>query len=209
MEEKWNAITHGAGAVLALAGLVVLIVAASLQGNVWHIVSFSIYGVSLFLLYLASTLYHSFSNERVKHIFKIIDHSAIYLLIAGTYTPFSLVLLHGKLGWILFGVIWSLAVCGILLKIFFIKRFRLLSTFCYLIMGWLILAAVKPLTAALSTAGFGWLLAGGILYSAGSIFYLWRRLPYNHAIWHLFVLAGSVAHFIVVLYYVLPVPVST
>jgi hemolysin III len=207
MEEKLNAITHGAGAILALAGLVILTVAACLHGSVWHIVSFSVYGASLFLLYLASTLYHSFSNEKLKHIFKIFDHSAIYLLIAGTYTPFALILLHGKIGWIIFSVIWGLAALGIVLKIFFVKRFKLLSTLCYLFMGWLLLVVIKPILTALPTAGFGWLLAGGIFYTAGSAFYLWRRLPYHHAIWHLFVLAGSFSHFISVLYYVLPIPV--
>jgi hemolysin III len=207
MEEKLNAITHGAGAILALAGLIILTVAACLHGSVWHIVSFSVYGASLFLLYLASTLYHSFSNEKLKHIFKIIDHSAIYLLIAGTYTPFTLILLHGKLGWIIFSVIWGLAGLGILLKIFFVKRFKILSTLCYLFMGWLLLIVIRPIIATLPIAGFGWLLAGGIFYTAGSIFYLWRRLPYHHAIWHLFVLAGSFSHFISVLYYVLPISV--
>lgn len=207
MEEKINAITHGAGAVLALAGLVVLTVASSLYGSVWHIVSFSVYGTSLFLLYLASTLYHSFSNERLKYIFKIIDHSAIYLLIAGTYTPFTLVLLHGTLGWIIFSTIWGLACLGILLKIFFVKRFKVLSTLCYILMGWLMLLAVKPITAILPATGFIWLIAGGICYTGGSVFYLWRRLPYNHAIWHLFVLAGSIAHFVTVFYYILPIHV--
>ncbi|MDF2501688.1 MAG: channel protein hemolysin family [Anaerosporomusa subterranea] len=207
MEEKLNAITHGAGAILALAGLIILTVAACLHGSVWHIVSFSVYGASLFLLYLASTLYHSFSNEKLKHIFKIIDHSAIYLLIAGTYTPFTLILLHGKLGWIIFSVIWGLAGLGILLKIFFVKRFKILSTLCYLFMGWLLLIVIRPIIATLPIAGFGWLLAGGIFYTAGSVFYLWRRLPYHHAIWHLFVLAGSFSHFISVLYYVLPISV--
>lgn len=207
MEEKLNAITHGAGAVLALAGLVVLTVASSLYGSVWHIVSFSVYGGSLFLLYLASTLYHSFSNERLKYIFKIIDHSAIYVLIAGTYTPFTLVLLHGTLGWIIFSTIWGLACLGIVLKIFFVKRFKVASTLCYILMGWLMLLAVKPITAILPAAGFIWLIAGGICYTGGSVFYLWRRLPYNHAIWHLFVLAGSIAHFVTVFYYILPIHV--
>lgn len=207
MEEKLNAITHGAGAVLALAGLIILTAAAWLHGSVWHIVSFSVYGTSLFLLYLASTLYHSFSNKKLKHIFKILDHSAIYLLIAGTYTPFTLILLHGQLGWTLFSVIWGLAIIGIVLKIFFVHRFTILSTLCYLSMGWLLLVVIKPIIRMLPTAGFGWLLAGGIFYTAGSIFYLWRRLPYHHAIWHLFVLAGSFAHFISVLYYVLPIAV--
>lgn len=207
MEERLNAVTHGAGAVLALAGLVVLTVAATLHGSVWHIVSFVVYGISLFLLYLASTLYHSFSNLKLKHIFKVIDHSAIYLLIAGTYTPFALVLLHGKLGWTIFGVIWGLACLGILFKIFFVKRFKVFSTICYLIMGWLMIVFIKPITASLPIAGYSWLIAGGIFYTSGSVFYLWRRLPYNHAIWHLFVLAGSFSHFMTVFYYILPIQI--
>lgn len=207
MEEILNAVTHGVGALLAALGLVVLTVAACTYGSVWHIVSFSMYGSSLVLLYLASTLYHSFTGTKIKHIFKIFDHAAIYLLIAGTYTPFTLVLLHGVLGWTIFGVIWSLAVVGVILTIFFVQRFKLLSTLCYLGMGWLILVCLKPLAAALPAAGMGWLIAGGIFYTVGAIFYLCQRLPYNHAVWHLFVLAGSASHFITIYFYVLPVPV--
>ncbi|VBB05151.1 hly-iii [Lucifera butyrica] len=208
MEELWNAITHGIGAVLALAGLVVLVVSASFYGNVWHIVSFSIYGATLLLLYLASTLYHSFQKEKVKYVFKIIDHSAIYLFIAGTYTPFTLVLLHGVWGWSIFATIWALAVAGIVFKIFFVKKFKILSTLCYVGMGWFVLIAVKPLIASLPTVGLYWLVLGGLFYTVGTVFYLWRRLPYHHTVWHLFVMAGSAAHFIVVLLYVLPVPVA-
>lgn len=207
MEELMNALTHGLGAVLAVAGLIALTVSACLYGGVWHIVSFSIYGVSLVLLYLASTLYHSFRGERLKKVFKVFDHSAIYLLIAGTYTPFTLVPLHGTLGWVIFSVVWSLAVIGIVFKLFFAHRFKVLSTLCYLGMGWFIVAAMKPLMAALPPWGLYWLIAGGVFYSAGTIFYLARRLPYHHAVWHLFVLAGSIAHFISVYYYVLPLPV--
>lgn len=207
MEERLNAVTHGVGAVLALVGLSVLIVSAYLHGSIWHLVSFSIYGSSLFLLYLASTLYHSFSDRKLKYIFKIIDHAAIYLLIAGTYTPFTLVLLHGVLGWTVFGVIWGLALSGVVLKIFFVKRFKLLSTICYIIMGWFMLVLIKPLVAALPMMGLYWLIAGGLFYTVGTLFYLYRWFPYNHAVWHLFVLAGSVSHFITILRYILPVPV--
>lgn len=207
MEEIMNAVTHGVGAIFALAGLITLVVSSYLHGTVWHIVSFSIYGTSLVLLYLASTLYHSFTSERLKHIFKIFDHAAIYLLIAGTYTPFTLVLLHGTLGWTVFGVVWSLACIGVILKVFFVKRFNVLSTLCYIAMGWFIVVFIKPLAAALPTAGLYWLIAGGLFYTVGAIFYLWRKLPYNHMVWHLFVIAGSAAHFITVFYYVLPVPV--
>jgi hemolysin III len=206
MEEILNAVTHGVGALLAMLGLVVLAVAAYMYGSIWHIVSFSMYGATLVLLYLASTLYHSSTGPKIKYIFKVFDHAAIYLLIAGTYTPFTLVLLHGVLGWTIFGVVWSLACVGIVLTVF-IQRFKLLSTLCYLGMGWMILVCLKPLAAVLPAAGLGWLIAGGVFYTVGSIFYLWRRLPYNHAVWHLFVLAGSVSHFITVYYYVLPVPV--
>ncbi len=206
MEEKLNAITHGFGTVLALIGLCSLVIAAYWHGSIWHLVSFSIYGGSLVLLYLASTLYHSFKNEKLKYIFKIIDHSAIYLLIAGTYTPFTLVLLKGILGWTVFGVIWGLALIGVVFQVFFVKRFKVLSSICYLIMGWAITIFIKPLVAALPIAGIVWLFAGGLLYTVGSLFYLSRRIPYNHAVWHLFVLAGSIAHFITVFRYVLAVP---
>lgn len=206
MEEVMNAVTHGIGTLLAVAGLVLLTVLAYLHGDIWHIVSFSIYGTTLVLLYLASTLYHSFTNEKVKRIFKILDHSAIYLLIAGTYTPFTLVPLHGVLGWTVFGVVWGLAIIGIVLKVFFAGRFNIVSTMCYLGMGWFIVVAIKPLLATVPALGMSWLFIGGLFYSLGSIFYLWKRIPYNHAIWHLFVLAGSVSHFIAVFFYVLPTP---
>lgn len=207
MEERLNAVTHGIGTLLALVGLTFLMVLSYLHGSIWHQVSFGIYGGSLVLLYLASTLYHSFTNEKLKYIFKIIDHSAIYLLIAGTYTPFTLVLLHGVLGWTVFGVVWGLAVIGVTFQIFFVKRFKVLSTICYLVMGWLMVIFIKPLVLALPTMGLFWLIAGGLFYTVGALFYLYRWFPYNHAVWHLFVLAGSISHFITVLFYVLPIPV--
>ena len=205
MEEVMNAVTHGIGTLLAVAGLVLLTVFACQRGEIWHIVSFSIYGTTLVLLYLASTLYHSFTNERVKHIFKILDHSAIYLLIAGTYTPFTLVPLHGVLGWTVFGLVWGLAILGIVLKVFFVGRFKFISTMCYLLMGWFIVIAIKPLIATVAPEGIMWLVIGGLFYTLGSVFYLWKKIPYNHAIWHLFVLAGSISHFIAVFFYVLPI----
>ncbi|MDU2064952.1 MAG: hemolysin III family protein [Sporomusaceae bacterium] len=207
MEEKLNAITHGVGTAFALVALAVLVFAAYTSGSTWHIVSSFIYGISMVLLYLASTLYHSFSNERIKAIFQIIDHSAIYLLIAGTYTPFVLVPLHGTLGWTVFAVIWSVALVGIVFQIFFVRRFKIFSTCCYLLMGWFAVVVIKPLMETLPHEGLLWLMVGGIFYSVGAIFYLWRRMPYNHAVWHLFVLAGSAAHFIAVFFYVLPLPV--
>lgn len=209
MEEVMNAVTHGVGTLLAVAGLVLLTVLAYLHGSIWHIVSFSIYGTTLVLLYLASTLYHSFTNERVKRIFKILDHSAIYLLIAGTYTPFTLVPLHGVLGWTVFSLVWGLAIIGIVLKVFFAGRYKVLSTLCYLGMGWFIVIAIKPLLATVPALGMIWLFAGGLFYTLGSVFYLWKRLPYNHAIWHLFVLAGSISHFIAVFFYILPIPLRS
>lgn len=209
MEEKLNALTHGLGTLLALVGLIALVAAAHLYGGIWHLISFSIYGLALVMLYLASTLYHSFRDEKLKYIFKIFDHVAIYLLIAGTYTPFTLVPLHGTLGWTIFGMIWGMACIGIGFKIFFVKRFKFFSTVCYIIMGWFMIIAIKPLIAVLPMAGLYWLIAGGVLYTAGSVFYLARRLPYNHMIWHLFVLAGSVCHFITIFFYVLPIPVTT
>jgi hemolysin III len=203
-EETINAWTHGLGALLSLAGLVVLVVLASLRGDAWHIVSCSIYGVMLLLLFSSSTLYHSFRNERVKHVLRIIDHAAIFLLIAGTYTPFVLVNLRGGWGWSLFGVIWGLALAGIVFQVFFVSRFRLLQTVIYLLMGWLVVIAVKPLLTRVALPGLLWLLAGGLSYTVGALFYLWKKLPYHHAVWHLFVLAGGVCHYFAVLFYVLP-----
>jgi len=205
MEEVMNAVTHGIGTLLAVAGLVLLTVFAYLYGTIWHIISFSIYGTTLVLLYLASTLYHSFTNERLKYIFKILDHSAIYLLIAGTYTPFTLVPLHGVLGWTVFGLVWGLATLGIAMKVFFVGRFKVISTLCYILMGWFIIIAIEPLITTVATLGIMWLIIGGLFYTLGSVFYLWNKLPYNHAIWHLFVLAGSISHFIAVFFYVLPI----
>lgn len=203
-EEISHAISHGVGAALSLGGLPVLIVMAALQGTVWHVVSFSIFGVSMFLLYLSSTLVHSFPEGRVKHIFDIFDHSAIYVFIAGTYTPFLLTILRGPLGWTMFGVMWGLTVLGIIFKIFFVKRFLYLSTLLYILMGWLIVVAWKPLTAVFPAEGITLLVTGGVLYSVGAIFYVWRGFHFHHFIWHLFVLAGSILHYFAILFYLLP-----
>ena len=204
IEELVNSLTHGTGALLSAVGLVVLVVLACLHGTVLHIVSCSIYGATLVLLYTASTLYHSVRSPRLKHAFKIIDHSCIYLLIAGTYTPFTLVTLQGNWGWTLFGLIWVLAAAGIVFQVFFVYRFKILATIAYVLMGWLAVFAVKPLLDTLPSGGFAWLLAGGIVYTVGALFYLVKRLPYNHAIWHLFVLGGSACHYVAVLFYVVP-----
>jgi hemolysin III len=204
MEEKMNAVTHGVGAGLALIGLAALLASALGRNDIWCITSAVVYGVALVLLYLASTLYHSFTNRKVKSVFQVIDHAAIYVLIAGTYTPFLLVLLRGTFSWIMFGVIWGLAIIGIIFQTVFAQRFKILSTVGYLLMGWMIVLLARPLSAALPMPGLIWLVSGGVLYSVGTIFFLSRRLPFHHAIWHLFVLAGSLAHFVTVYFYVLP-----
>ncbi len=203
-EEVANSVTAGAGFLLSIAGLVLLIVAASFHGNVWHITSSSIYGSTLVLSYGAFTLYHVLRSERVKHLFQIFDHASIYLLIAGTYTPFTLVSLRGNLGWTLFGLVWGFTLLGILFKVFFTGRFEVLSVITYLFMGWLIMIAAKPLLALLPRGGIWWLAAGGLLYTTGVLFYAVEKIPYNHAIWHLFVLGGSTCHFLAVMFYVIP-----
>jgi hemolysin III len=204
LEEIFNSAIHGAGAFISLAGLVLLIVFASLYGEARHVVSCTIFGFTLVLLYTASTLYHSFRQPRIKHIFRIIDHSCIYVLIAGTYTPFMLVAVRGVLGWTIFGIVWGLTVLGILFKAFFIHRFKILSTLAYIAMGWLVIFAIKPIFLNLSGGAIFWLVAGGIIYTVGTIFYAWKKLPFNHAIWHSFVLAGSICHFFAVLFYIIP-----
>ena len=199
-----NSVTHGIGFALSIVGLVALLVCATFHGGARHIVACSIYGATLVILYLASTLYHSIWSPKVKRIFKMIDHMAIYLLIAGTYTPFTLLSLRGGWGWSVFGVIWGLALLGIIYKIFFIGRWRGVSVAIYLAMGWMCVIAFKPLIASLSAGGVLWLAAGGLAYTVGVIFYGWKTLPYHHAIWHLFVMAGSTCHFFSVMFYVLP-----
>ncbi|MCK8827471.1 hemolysin III family protein [Natroniella acetigena] len=202
-EEITNAILHGVGLGLAIAALVVLVVLANIYGDIWYQVSFAIYGSTLVILYLSSTLYHSFAEGKVKDIFQILDHAAIYLLIAGTYTPITLIPLRGFLGWLIFGIVWGIAVIGIIFKIFWVKKFVILSTVLYLIMGWLIVVAIRPLAQALNRASLTLLITGGVLYTAGTVFYVWRKLKYHHAIWHLFVLAGSIFHFFAILYLLL------
>ena len=203
-EEIAHAITHGVGLLLSVAGLVVLIVLASLRGDAWHVVSVSVYGAALVLLYSASTFYHALPAPRAKRVFRTLDHAAIYVLIAGTYTPFMLVSLRGGWGWALFGVVWGLAVLGIVLEAVAKQRVRVLSVFLYLGLGWLIAIAVKPLVQSVEPGGLVLLVAGGLAYSVGVVFYGWKRLPYHHAVWHLFVMAGSLFHFFAVLFYVIP-----
>lgn len=201
-EELANSVTHIVGAALALAGLVVLVVSASLRGDPWRIVSFSVYGAALLLLYSSSALYHGVSG-RAKNFLRLMDHQAIYLLIAGTYTPFVLVTLRGTLGWWLFGVIWGLAVFGILLDTFHGKGRRIPQLVIYVVMGWLVVTALGPLLRALPLGGMLLLVLGGVFYTSGVVFYvLDRRFPYFHAVWHLFVLAGSLCHYFSVLLYI-------
>jgi hemolysin III len=201
--ERFNSISHLVGAALALAGAVVLVVMASRGGGAYRIVSFSIYGATLFLLYLVSTLYHGLPTGRAKRVMRILDHQAIYLLIAGSYTPLTLVTLNGNLGWWMFGAIWGLAVLGLVLDALPQRGLRVLPMTIYLVMGWLVVLVLKPLLAVLPEAGFIWLLSGGLLYTSGILFYvLDYRYPWMHGVWHLFVLAGSISHYLAILLYV-------
>lgn len=204
VEEIANAVTHGVGLFLSIVGLAALIILASLYGGAWHIVSGSIYGASLVTLYLASTLYHSTRSGRSKNLLRVLDHCCIYILIAGTYTPFTLVSLRGVWGWTLFGLVWCLSLAGILGKILFGQRFRIASVISYLFLGWLCVIAIKPILAVVPLGAIAWLVAGGLAYTAGTIFFACERIPHNHAIWHLFVLTGSICHFLAVAFYVMP-----
>lgn len=197
-EELASALTHGVGATAALAGGAVLITLAALHGDAWQLGAAIVFGVALLLLYLASTLYHSIHHPVVKGRLKVFDHCAIYVLIAGTYTPFTLIGLRGPVGWWLFGTIWALALAGVVFKLFYTGRFKMLSTVIYVAMGWLILVAARPLFAALDAWTLAWLIAGGLSYTLGTVFYHRPSLRYSHAIWHLFVLGGSVCHYIAV-----------
>ena len=203
-EEFVNVLSHGVGLLLSIAALTLMVVFASLDGNAWHIVGAAIFGASLVVLYLASTLFHGVRKPDVRRWLNVFDHAAIYILIAGTYTPFLLVTLNGAWGWSLFGVIWGLAIAGVVFKIFFTGRFNAVSTIVYVLMGWLIVIAIVPLFENLPTAGLIWLVAGGISYSVGAVFFMFDRLPFNHAIFHFFVLGGSVCHFFAVFLYVIP-----
>jgi hemolysin III len=203
-EERANTITHGVGAVLSLISGAVMVTLAALGGNAWQIVSAAVFSAALLLLYTASTLYHAVQHRQAKARLEILDHAAIFVLIAGTYTPFTLVSLRGAWGWSLFGVIWGLALLGVIAKLFVTGRFARLSTLIYVAMGWLVVVAIVPLLRELSGAALAWLVAGGLSYTAGTLFYHNHRLPYAHAIWHLFVLGGSACHTIAVLTQVRP-----
>lgn len=197
-EEIANALTHGLGAVVALGAGAVLITLTALWGDGWQLAGAIVFCVALVLLYVASTLYHAISHAGAKARLKVFDHCAIYLLIAGTYTPFTLISLRGSMGWALFAAIWTLAFAGILFKLFFTGRFKLVSTLMYIAMGWLSVLAIGPMLRQLDPWTLGWLFAGGISYTAGTLFYLNQRIRYSHAIWHAFVIAGSVCHFVAV-----------
>ena len=201
-EEVANGLTHGAGAALSIVGLVLLITRAAAHGSPRHIVGCAVFGVALVLLYAISTLYHAIRQPRAKSVLRVLDHSAIFLLIAGTYTPFTLVSLHGPWGWSLFGVVWGIATAGIALRLTLRRRPTALFLALYLCMGWCVVVALGPLRAAVPPAGLALLVAGGHAYTAGVPFYVWKRLPFHHAVWHAFVLAGSALHFFAVFLYV-------
>jgi hemolysin III len=203
-EELANSITHGAGFAASIVALVFLIIVASGTQDAGKIITGTVYGSSLILLYAASTLYHSFQSPKAKHYLKIFDHAAIYILIAGSYTPFTLYAIKGTWGILMLISIWTIAISGVVFKLFFVNRFKYFSTALYLSMGWLALLAIQPLFQNLPFGGLFLLIGGGVFYSVGVIFYLWEKLPFSHAIWHLFVMAGSASHFFAILFYVLP-----
>ena len=204
IEEKINIISHAIGFILSIVALILLVTHANLHGDVWHIVSFSIFGASLIILYAASTFYHNAKKPELRNRLKIIDHAAIYVLIAGSYTPFTLVTLQGTIGWVIFGTSWGLALTGIILKLFFTGKYNIISTLMYVFMGWVIVFAIKPLINNLPLAGLFWLFAGGMAYTIGAILYSIKKIKLNHAIFHVFVLMGSFSHFVSVFFYVLP-----
>jgi len=202
-EELANSISHGLGALLSIIGLTLMVIVSVAADDGWKLTSAIVYGSSLVFLFLASTLYHSVPNPKAKGVLRVVDHCAIYMLIAGTYTPFMLINLRGAWGWTIFAVIWSLALFGIFFKLFFRHRFPKISLFTYIMMGWLVIVATSEMLAKVPSGALWLLLAGGLVYTFGAIFYKWERIPYNHAIWHLFVLGGSTCHFLAVYLYVI------
>lgn len=203
-EEKLNVISHGFGFVLSILGLILLILRANELGEIVHLVSFSIFGASMILLYAASTFYHSAKDTRVRYRLNILDHASIYVLIAGTYTPFALVTISGFTGWLMFGVIWGMALAGMILKLFYTGRYQTISTIMYVVMGWIVVFAIKPLIDNLSFYGLIWLFTGGISYTLGAVLFSLDKLKFNHAIFHMLVLFGTFCHFLSIYYYVLP-----
>ena len=199
-EEISNSITHGIGVILSIAALVILIVFASLYGNVWHVVSFTLFGATMLLLYTSSTLLHALKPGQAKDFFEIMDHSSIYFFIAGSYTPFLLVAVQSATGWTLFGIVWGLAIAGTIFKSFFVKKFLFTSTLLYVVMGWLIVFVWNDLVADIHPTSLILLIIGGLLYTVGAVFYIWKLFKHHHAVWHIFVLSATVCHFFAVLY---------
>ena len=202
LEEKINVATHAFGMIASVLSLVLLVLKSNTDGTIWHVFSFTVFGISLIILYAASTFYHASKDVELRKRLNIFDHASIYVLIAGTYTPFTLVTLHGKIGWWIFGINWLLAITGVILKLFFTGKYDKLSTIMYVLMGWMIVVAIKPLMHNLGHQGLLWLFAGGIAYTVGAVFYSIPKIKYNHAIFHVFVLLGSFAHFVAVYFYV-------
>lgn len=198
-EEIFNAVSHGAGGLLSIAGTVVLIALCAVYSDAWSVISACVYGASLIILYTMSTLYHAITNEKAKKFFRVMDHNTIFFLIAGTYTPFTLVTLRGKLSWILFGIVWGSALIGIILNSIDLEKFRKPSVVCYILMGWVIIIAVKPMLNSLPGLSLVFLLLGGIFYTVGVIFYTLKKIKWFHSVWHLFTVAGSVLHYFSVL----------
>jgi hemolysin III len=205
IEEKFHITSHAIGLLLSIIALVFLFTHAIRHGDVWHVVSFSIFGASLCVLYAASTYYHNTKNPELRRKSRVIDHASIYVLIAGTYTPFTIVTLNGLTGWVIFGISWGLAITGIILKLFFTGKYDFISTLMYVFMGWIIIFAVKPLINNLSSSGLFWLVAGGISYTIGALLYSIKKIKFNHSIFHMLVLIGSGCHFVSVFFYVLPI----
>jgi hemolysin III len=203
-EEIANSITHGVGLLASVIGFPILVYVAAQDGDTWRVMSCTIYATTLVAVYAFSTLYHAIPHPRAKRVFRILDHSAIYLLIAGTYTPFTLVNMRGAVGWTLFGIVWAMAALGIVFKAVFSVRFAVASTVLYVLMGWMIVGAIKPLLSNVALGGVLWLVAGGLLYTTGVLFFAWQKLRYSHMIWHVFVFAGSVCHYFAVLWYAVP-----
>jgi hemolysin III len=202
-EEIANSISHGIAALLSVAALIILITLSAFHGNSWKIISFTVFGTTMLNLYISSTLVHALPAGKAKDIFEILDHSAIYFFIAGSYTPYLFLVVKGWEGWTLFGVVWGLAIIGTVLKCFFVKKFLVTSTILYVCMGWLIVIVWGPITRAIQPEGIVLLVSGGIFYTVGSVFYVWRGFRYHHAVWHIFVIAGSAAHFFAVLWYLI------
>ena len=203
LEEKTNIISHAIGLGLSVVALVMMVLKVIPDDNPWHYVSVTIFGLSLIALYAASTIYHSARDPKMRARLRIVDHATIYVLIAGTYTPYTLITLDGWVGWTIFGMSWGMALTGVILKLFYTGKYNVLSTLMYILMGWMIIFAIKPMSGNLPVNGLIWLFAGGVAYTTGAVLYGIKKIPFNHAIFHLFVLLGSFCHFISVYFYVL------